>query len=280
MAGGQQSEMKVGFIIQARMRSTRLPGKVLLPIPLNGGKPIIQWIVDAVRKSRFRHEVVLATSTNRENDPLFSYCQEHGISCYRGDEENVLSRFVEIIDQNDFDIIVRLTGDNPLVDINVIDQAIDFHLSKKNDYTITQGLPIGMNCEVITASILQSLTNKPLTDADKEHVTLFVRNNDFFKTEVMKVNVDPKMKEARLTVDYPSDFLVMNAILSFAFVSDRSCIDLVAFIFENYPWILTTNSTNFQKRNFVNFMEEKNDAIALLTQLEMKRVVEKLKGIL
>jgi spore coat polysaccharide biosynthesis protein SpsF len=279
MEAGQRSNIKVGFIIQARMRSTRLPGKVLLPLPLNGGKPIIQWIVDAVTKSRYDHEVILATSINQENDPLFEYCQAHDIKCYRGDEENVLSRFIEIIDTNEFDVVIRLTGDNPLVDINIVDQAIDFHLRSKNDYTITQGLPIGMNCEVVNASVLQSLKNRNLTGADREHVTLFIRNSGFYKTQVLIENFDPKIKEARLTVDYPSDFLVMNAILSLALESNRTPMQVVTFVIENYPWILTTNSTNFQRRNYVTFLEEKNAAIDLLTQLEMKRVVDKLNEV-
>src|SRR5688500_5242636 len=116
MEVGQPNSPKVGFIIQARMKSTRLPGKVLLPIPLHGGKPIIQWIVDNVKKSGFEKKIILATSTNEEKDPLVAYCKTNSIECFRGDEENVLSRFIQILELNAFDLVVRLTGDNPLLD--------------------------------------------------------------------------------------------------------------------------------------------------------------------
>ena len=131
------NKIRVGFIIQARMKSTRLPNKVLTKIPLGTGKPIIKWIVDELKKSTFKNEIIVATSQNEENNILYNYCKSENIICFRGEEDNVLSRFIEIQEKENFTFIVRLTGDNPIIDIAVLDKTIQFHIANNNEYTRT-----------------------------------------------------------------------------------------------------------------------------------------------
>src|SRR6202042_2477938 len=102
-------------------------------------------------------EVIVATSTNIENDILFNYCRENAIKCYRGDEENVLSRFIQIVKQQQFDVVVRLTSDNPLTDISLLDKAILYHIKNDNDYTKSEDLPLGMNFEIISPKALLAI---------------------------------------------------------------------------------------------------------------------------
>lgn len=268
MEGGQQNK-KVAFIIQARMKSTRLPGKILLLLPLAGGKPLLKWIVDELKKSKYTAAIVIATSVNPENDVLTSFCNTNDVNCFRGDEEDVLSRFISIAAKNDCDCIVRLTADNPITDINILDQAIDFHFIHGNDYTRTEGLPIGMNFEVINKSTLLDLQQHALEAADKEHVTLFIKNSGFYKLGVYQALKNDVYNTLRLTVDYPSDYALLSCILSFAITKNGLYgMNLVEYIYNMYPWIFETNISNIQKIQYVNKEDEVKGAIELLTKVD------------
>lgn len=276
MEAGQSNKPKVLFIIQARMKSTRLPGKILMPIPLSGGQPLLSWIVNALKKSKWNHEIVLATSKNPENDILTQFADESEIACYRGEEDDVLSRFIEISKLFKGDVVVRLTADNPFIDIDLIDETIDLHLKEKSEYTITNGYPIGMNVEVIHPESIVNLETRELTIADKEHVTLFIRNNSN-KQSVLK-HVSQEFKNIRLTIDYPSDFVLASSILSF-FTSDEK-IDLqkIISIREKFPWLFTINEENIQKRQFDNIQEELLEARKILKQYEFTRILKLLEN--
>ena len=247
MVAGLQNNPKVAFIIQARMKSVRLPGKVLMPIPLNNGKPLIQWIVDELRSRSLNSKIILATSTNIENNVLADYCSLHSIECYRGHEENVLSRFIEIAKSEKFDVIVRLTGDNPLVDISLLNKAIRYHLSSRNDYTYTAGLPLGMNFEIICPSALLGLEKVVTTIEEKEHVTLFLRSSGKYKTGLLNLAEDLALKDLRLTIDYPSDFLVVSQVLEFCKNGLISKINAIEKILKEYPWVFCVNLNNTKK---------------------------------
>jgi spore coat polysaccharide biosynthesis protein SpsF len=259
------------------MRSARLPGKVLLPIPLNGGKPIIQWIVDQVRRSQFEKKIILATSVNSENDPMAAYCAAQGIECFRGDEDNVLSRFIELTKLNKFDTVVRLTGDNPIVDIRTLDKAIEFHHQNNYQYTRSEGLPLGMNFEIITPGALLRLQDQMLSEQDKEHVTLFIRNDAASNNGVYKSTDYETTSHLRLTVDYPSDYLVVSTVLSLMPDNSADVAKELRNICQTLPWIFEVNRTNIQKVHFNTEDEENNKAIAILEQYEMRRAAAALK---
>jgi spore coat polysaccharide biosynthesis protein SpsF len=110
---------KVAFIIQARMQSTRLPGKILMPLPVGSNVPLLGRIVETLKISNTNHSIIVATSTNPENNLLETFCKENNVACFRGSEDDVLSRFIDIVKNTDYDLIVRLTADNPFVDAKV-----------------------------------------------------------------------------------------------------------------------------------------------------------------
>jgi spore coat polysaccharide biosynthesis protein SpsF len=274
MVAGQSN--KIGFIIQARMESTRLPGKILLPLPLANGKPLLSWIIDELRQSKYDHKIIVATSVNTENDVVESFCHSNGVNCFRGSEDDVLSRFTTIAQQENFDCIVRLTADNPIIDIALLDETIAFHLESANDYTKTDDLPVGMNFEIISPDALLSQQNETLSTTDKEHVTAYVRNHDEYKKSVYCPNVNPAFKELRLTVDYVSDYTVLATILS-QYEPHRKGIELVDYCFNNYRWIFEGNAANFQKKQYNNIDEEINAAAVLLERSDLKNAAEVLK---
>ncbi|MGL2964123.1 cytidylyltransferase domain-containing protein [Flavobacterium sp. RSB2_4_14] len=265
---------KVAFIIQARMQSTRLPGKILLPLPLGSGKPLLSWIIDEVKKSKHTAEIIIATSVNPENDVLVSFCEQNNVGYFRGEEDDVLSRFTAIAKSGDYDCIVRLTADNPIIDISILDDTITEHFSKANDYTSTAGLPTGMNFEVISTATLLDLENYSLTATDREHVTLFVRSSGKYSLGVFTPAINPLLKTLRLTVDYPSDYALLSSILAQSVLDEnQKGIKLVAQTFHLYPWLFETNASNFQKGNYATLAEELAHVKPILEQYEFKKVL-------
>jgi spore coat polysaccharide biosynthesis protein SpsF len=274
MVAGQQNKVRIAFIIQARMKSSRLPGKVLLPLPFNTGKPIIQWIVDAISLSQYLGDIIIATSKDQENDVLCRYCEANSISYYRGDEQDVLSRFVAIVKEKNYDAVVRLTADNPVVDINYLDQTLANHFEQNNDYTKTEGLPTGMNFEIVSPASLLLTETEDTTDEDKEHVTSYIRNSGKFKTETIVWEVNDRLKDKRLTIDYSSDYLTLSAILSLAKNETVTGVDYILSVLDDFPWIFEANQNNFQKKQYTNLKDELKAAEQVLEKLEFKAVAK------
>ncbi|WP_343616081.1 hypothetical protein [Flavobacterium sp.] len=279
MEGGQLNK-KIGFIIQARMKSTRLPGKILLPIPLGSNKALLSWIVDELKLSKFDNDIIVATSLKVENDILVSFCENACINIFRGDEEDVLNRFISISMQKKYDCIVRLTADNPIVDIEILDNAISYHLLNENDYTCTTGLPIGMNFEIISPNALLGLKNVKLSDSDKEHVTLYIKNNDEFKKGkfIVAADDDNVFESLRLTVDYASDYTLVSSILSQINAENPlKGFRLIKNMYLKFPWLFESNSLNFQKKQYSSLDLEVKEAFSILEQFELKNASEIMK---
>ncbi len=236
------------------------------------------WIIEELRKSKYRPEIIIATSLNKENDVLEEFCSNHNVQCYRGDEDDVLSRFIEIIKEKKPFTIVRLTADNPLVDVKVLDETIAYHLEQQNDYTKTDNLPLGMNFEVVAARVILETTTAELSKAEKEHVTLFIRNRRNYKKQTYHPSINSDLKELRLTVDYPSDLLLVSTVLSFSLNNDDlKGLELVEKIYVDYPWLFTANESNMQKRQFFSITEELKVAEETLRKLEYHRAASILK---
>ena len=280
MEDGQLNNLKVGYIIQARMGSTRLPAKVLAPVPPRVGKPVIEWISENLKLSRFNGEIIVASSAGPENDVLEKFCIGKNIHCFRGDEDNVLSRFVHLTELNSFDVVVRLTGDNPILDVSLLDQTIQYHLDEQNDYTYTKGLPIGMNLEVVSAKPLLELQKKKLKKLEREHVTLHIRDNDDYKQSCLTFQEEEiPLETLRLTMDYPSDFTLLSTVFSYLPENQLPNLELIKRIWKDTPWIFESNKGNFQKRSFESESEEIEVALEILERYEFERVVKILKSI-
>lgn len=250
MVVGHQNKLRIGFIIQARMGSTRLPGKVLMPIPIITGKPVLSWIVQSLKRSKYFKEnnICVATSTNKMDDIIYKYCIKSKINCYKGSESDVLGRFCKIIEEEQFDIIIRLTADNPLLDISILDELITFHLANKNHYNCTKGLPLGMNFEIVDAATLIKINKLKLSKSNREHVTLYIKMNSLFKKG--SLNFEKKyvnLSKKRLTIDYYSDFIVVSSIINIGMKLKLDGISLIKYIQENQSWMFKINETNIQK---------------------------------
>jgi spore coat polysaccharide biosynthesis protein SpsF len=198
-------------VLQARMSSTRLPGKVLKPL---AGEPMILRIVERIRRSRELDQLIVATSVDPSDDPLVRVLGDAGVTVRRGSLADVFSRFLAVADEFDPDVVVRLTGDNPFVDPEVIDRIVREHLASGADYTsnsLTRTFPRGLDVEAVKPAALRSLATRELQPDEREHVTIGVyRRPDEFRLH--QVTQEPDRSELRWTVDLPEDFAFAEAV--------------------------------------------------------------------
>lgn len=203
--------MMILAILQARMSSRRLPRKVLKPIL---GEPMILRHIERLRRSRRIERLVLATSLDASDDGLAAVVAKAGIEISRGSLNDVLDRFIKAAAPYRPDWVVRLTGDCPLADPDVIDRVIEATISADADYgsnTLEPTYPHGLDVEVIRGAVLEAIAHEPGTPADREHVTLGIyRRPDRFRLHSVKQEND--LSELRWTVDEPQDFELVTRI--------------------------------------------------------------------
>jgi len=201
-------------IIQARMGSTRLPGKVLREI---NGIPMLKHQIDRVEKSKYLDNIVVATSTLSKDDPIAEFCRKNNIRCFRGSEDDVLDRYYRCAKEYSADIIVRLTADCPLLDPALIDKTIVLLKESKADFAAntvppaSSKYPNGSDVEVFCMSALERAHRECVDPCDREHVTFyFWKYNNGFKIAQLQGQKD--LSRYRITVDYPEDFEVIEDI--------------------------------------------------------------------
>lgn len=236
--------MKTVAIIQARLGSERLPGKVIQKLPFNNGKPLIKIIISQLKQLEFVDEIILATSINSENDILVELLKDADISIFRGSEENVLERFYKAAKKYKANQIIRVTGDNPIVDLESLSETYNFHIENNYDYTKGSGLPIGINTEVFSFKTLEKAYYSAKFEKEKEHVTPYMISSKKFKRGIKKFQIDAKFSKLRLTVDYPSDFAMMN-LLFCALKKNTQLKDVLDLVSSN-SWITDINDSNKQ----------------------------------
>jgi spore coat polysaccharide biosynthesis protein SpsF len=197
--------LNLGIIIQARMGSKRLPGKVLKKI---AGKTLLDHVLDRLNLLMLPNEVVVATSIEKEDDLIANHCLIRGTKVFRGSNVDVLDRYFKCASEFYFHNIVRLTADNPFTDIEELYKLILLHIDQGNDYTHSFGqLPLGVGAEIFTYSALKISAEKGYKNNHREHVNEYITENiQFFKVGVLQIQESKKNPELRLTVDTESDY--------------------------------------------------------------------------
>lgn len=202
-------------IIQARMGSTRLPGKVLMEVD---GQPLVDYQIERVKKSEKIDKIIVATSILDQDDKIEEYCLKAGIPCFRGSQDNVLERYFECAEKYGAETVVRLTADCPLIDPAVIDATIELFEKNHADYAAntvppeTSTFPDGMDVEVFSMNALKDAHLNCSDPRDREHVTFhFWKYSNPYKTVQLKNGID--LSGYRMTVDYPEDFTVVEYVI-------------------------------------------------------------------
>jgi spore coat polysaccharide biosynthesis protein SpsF len=208
-------------IIQARMSSTRFPGKALAALD---GVSLIAFMCKRVRAARLLDDVVLATSEHPTDDALVEEARRNGMTCFRGSLDDVLVRFQGAAATAAADVIVRLTGDCPLMDADVIDSVIVALEGEGADYASNVDpptFPDGLDVEAFTREALARTVREATLASEREHVTPFMRNRkDLFKGALVRSMVD--MSQVRWTVDYPDDLERVRELVAKSNVSTSS----------------------------------------------------------
>ncbi|MFV9549499.1 cytidylyltransferase domain-containing protein [Algibacter sp. PT7-4] len=264
-------QYKIAAIIQARLGSSRLPNKVLMPLPINSKQSILSRIVTSIRAVNLVSTIHVATSVDSKNNLIENECKKLSVKCYRGSEDDVLSRFFEIVNNNDYDFVLRFTADNPIIDVNLLSDFINNHTQKKLDYSCSQGLPLGCNFEMIKASSIIDAFNKTSALFDKEHVTPFIKRNAL-NQEIFKYPKIEKVSHFRFTIDYPSDYAFIN--LMYNMLGEKPTYSLNDFLnlIENNPWVSNINNQNQQKHKTESLAEEIELILPTVKALELNRL--------
>ena len=205
--------MKVVAIIQARIGSTRLPGKVMKEIL---GKPVILWDLDRVSLSNLIDDIVVAIPYGNDNDVILNTIKEYNdkIVTTRGSEDDVLDRYYQAAVQANADVVVRITSDCPLIDPVVIDNVIEHFLDNDCDYcsnSVIRTYPRGLDIEVFSFKALEDAWNEAKKDYEREHVTPYIIENPG-KFKLLNVANDIDISHLRWTLDTEEDFEFINAV--------------------------------------------------------------------
>lgn len=233
-------------IIQARMNSTRLPGKAMMSIL---GKPVLQWMIERVRMSQHIDKIVVATTPNSKE--IIRFCMEKKISSFVGDEQNVIKRVCQTAAAYEADIIIDLTSDCPfvspvMIDNLIIRQARYNHLRSHYSNIDPRSWPDGFDCQVYSAFVLYETENlMAKTDPYREHSgwNILQRKEDLEQYYSMKPIEKYRLPNMRLTLDYREDFIVIKNIIEyFASVSEErflncSAEEIIDYVLDN-PEIL------------------------------------------
>ena len=205
--------MKIAAIVQARMGSSRFPGKVMKLIQ---DTPMIEILIKRLSKSKLINQIIVATSINDENTPLVNHLESLNIECEIGSEEDVLSRYYNAAKKNQVDVVVRITGDCPLVDADLVDRCIREFVDKDVSYVSNVSpctFPDGLDVEVFSFEALEDAYLKNTHSTEKEHVTPYIINSDKYKKSNIKHSRD--LSKSRWTVDEVLDFEVIKEVFNY-----------------------------------------------------------------
>lgn len=230
--------MKTIIIVQSRMTSTRLPGKVLLPL---AGEPMLVRLLERLRRVQRADGIVIATTTNASDDPIAALCAQQGVPCHRGSELDVLSRYADAARLHAADVVVRITSDCPLIDPALIDQLIAVYEEGDSDYVsnmLPPTWPYGMAVEVFSATALAQAHAEATQDAEREHVTPFIYWHPQ-RYRLRNVASPVALSHHRWTVDTPEDYELVRRLFDHLLPTNPhfTQADVLALLDAHPDWI-------------------------------------------
>ncbi len=249
----------IGCIIQARMGSSRLPGKALMKS--DSGKPLLYYVTNQLRYCSKVKNLVIATTTNQEDDEIEKFANNNSINVFRGKEKDVLDRYFQCAKKYSFSTIVRITADCPLIDPQIVDKVIEQFFSENYDFatnTLTRTFPIGTDVEVFSFSALNKAWENAQLPSEREHVTPYFHNKENFK--IINVENDKNISNLRLTVDRIEDFELIKQILNNISINPIHLEDVLE-LFSRKPELIEINKHINHNEGFNKSLEEDKEFI-------------------
>ncbi|WP_410981719.1 cytidylyltransferase domain-containing protein [Bacillus cereus] len=242
--------MKVAAIIQARMGSTRLPGKIMKKVL---DKTLLEYQIERVKKAKTIDQIIVATTTKLNDNPIIELCEQLSVPYYRGSEDDVLSRYYEAATQFSVDVVVRLTSDCPIIAPDIIDKIVSCYLEQQNIYdyisnTLTRTYPRGLDTEVMPYRILKRTHEEANEPSYREHVTAYIYNNPG-KFKLLNVQHDLDESKHRWTVDTKEDFILIKKIITKLYpVNNQFSFSDILNLLKQEPDLFYINSHIEQKK--------------------------------
>jgi spore coat polysaccharide biosynthesis protein SpsF len=241
--------MNTACIIEARMRSSRLPGKVLRPIV---GKPMLELLVERLRRARGVDQVIVATTDDASCDEIARLAERLGVGCFRGSEDDVLDRVLQAAKAHGVDVIVETTGDNPLLDAGTIERALDAYRQGDVDYVsnvLEPTYPRGVSVQVFSTKLLEEVARVGLEQRHREHVSLYIYEEPGrYRLRNVPSGLPASAAQIRVTVDTPEDFELVSRVFEALYPTNPAfgLDDLMAY-FDGHPELLALNAHVRQK---------------------------------
>jgi len=241
--------MKIVATIEARMTSSRLPGKILLPIL---GKPTLELLIERLCKVNKIEQIVIATTSNRTDDVVEDLANRLCVGCYRGSEDDVLDRVMKAAQFYNADIIVEITGDCPLIDPIVIDCLIEIFLNNFFDYvsnTLKQTYPNGLDVQIFSLKTLEEVSRLTDDPTDHEHVSLYIYEHpERYSLYNQESGLPEKYWDLRLTVDTIEDFELIRSIYEELYPTNPDfLLDDILELLDKRPELIDINKHIKQK---------------------------------
>jgi spore coat polysaccharide biosynthesis protein SpsF len=243
-------DLQIDIIVEARMGSTRLPGKVMLPV---NGKPFLEIMIERLRLIKGVHNIIIASTVNPADSIIERLAKKLGVGCYRGSEDDVLLRVVEAARHFGTDVIVEITGDDALVDPSFSSQVVETYIKNRNNIDIVandfeQIIPLGFYTRAFSRKSLEIIASKTCDPLYRENVEAYYYNH---KSEFRWINIDIpeifKRPDIRLTLDTPDDYEVMKIVVESLYPQNPafSGQDIIGFL-DTHPEIKAINQQTKQ----------------------------------
>jgi spore coat polysaccharide biosynthesis protein SpsF len=241
---------KIVAIIQARMGSTRLPGKVKMDL---FGNTILEHVIARVKQSKYIDEILIATTTSKKDDAIVEETQKCGVKVFRGSEEDVLSRYYYAAKENQANIVVRITSDCPLIDPVVMDEIIRFYVQNHYEIVTNAGVdvsnrtyPRGLDTEAFSFAALEEAFNHAHEKYQREHVTPYIYENN---QEIYYYKNNTDYSNHRWTLDTPEDFELIQNIYKHLYKGQHDFyLNDIIMLMKKYPELIKINEHIEQKK--------------------------------
>jgi len=245
----------IGCIIQARMGSLRLPGKVMKKI--DETYVLLDYVIRQIQSSKKIEKIVVATSTLSEDDIICNHLSSNHVEFFRGSSKDVLDRYFQCAKEFSLDTIVRITADNPLIEPNIVDLVIDKFCSQKCDYvtnSMPRTFPYGTEVEVFSFHSLEKVWKNAIKPSEREHVTPYFYNNpDIFK--IINVEYSKNISNLRWTVDRKNDLELVRIIAS-KIISRPILLNDILTLYSKEPILFQSNKPIIPNEGYLKSLEE------------------------